>query len=164
MSRQLRCFLVAALAIAGNVARAQSSSPQDSAIVHHVGAAILRELSYGSVQGAFADSLRPVQISFPAGPAWARLQRHVLLSLHGRSPRPGDRLKEIVVVDEVSMRRDTLVAHFSIGQLRKCGNAWVGDRTRYEARAVRHGAAWEPVVTKPVLYSDGPICRLTDHD
>jgi hypothetical protein len=163
----VRHLILCCVAIGGLVnpiaLTAQSRPVSDSVIVHHVGAAIFRELNYRIARGALADSVRPVQITLPPGAEWVRLEQHLLVTLRARPARPDDRIMQVVSVDKVQFRGDTLLANFSIGDRWKCGDTWSGDHTGFLAQAVRAGdTGWFPVTTKVILNSDGIWCRAPD--
>lgn len=128
------------------VAGAQRSAAQDSSGVHHIGAAVFRESYYRIARAALADTGGVVSLSLPAGPFWARLERHLLTSLRARRPRPSDRSMQVVSVSDVRNAGDTLIARFYVGDRWQCPDGrWKGSGTLFEARAIRVGDAWIPV-------------------
>jgi hypothetical protein len=162
---RIRTFVTAVLAVFGwsSLAKAQRSSVQDSASVHHIGAAVFREAYYRIARAALADSGSVVSLSLPAGDFWAQVERHLLTSLRARRSLPSDRTMQVVNISDVRNAGDTLIARFYLGDRWRCADGrWKGSGTEFEARAVRRGDAWMPVTTKPVGYGDSAACRSPD--
>src|SRR4051812_40475708 len=101
MRHTLLCFAVVVTLARPTGANAQVAAISDSVAAHHLGAALMHELYYRIARAAFADSIQPVMITLPAGPAWVEMERHILVALRARPPRPEDRRMQEVRIDQV---------------------------------------------------------------
>lgn len=152
---------VALVAAPVRVAAAQSArAVDDSTIIRFTSMVVFEKLAPEIAEAAERGPKRWWKVRLPEwGPpeAWAKVRRHLLLTVNGRDSVATDTRYSFVDVQSPVVHADTLTVTLTIGRAFKCGTSWVEGTTTHEARLRINGAWWSvlPARQAPVVGDAG---------
>ncbi len=153
-------LLVLALALAPRLP-AQTTGA-DAATRHLLLSAIVSGLSPELIAGA-SDTVRHPWIIFPrdSSGTWSRERQVLVRLLNARDREAADRGYQVLSLDSLTVRGDTVDARFAVTIYVRCARDWTARGTEYAVRADRLSAGSAPWA-RVTRYWDGLDCAELD--
>ena len=143
--RRVACagLLALGLLAAQGTAVAQRSV-NDPFVFEPLGSALIEKASPWLLRATRISTPIALEITFPegaTGPQWQSLHEFLMRSLHGRPPRDGDTVRQVLSLS-AEVASDSLRAWVDLGFRTLCHGAWINDGTGYTMSWSNGGGYW----------------------